>query len=38
MIKLFPHIGKTVIVQEDMCDFNGQMNVIKIKDVFQQGW
>jgi acyl-CoA thioester hydrolase len=38
MIKLFQHIGKAVIVQEDMCDFNGHMNVLHIKDVFQQGW
>ena len=38
MNKFFPYVGKTVIVTEEMCDFNGHMNVLHIKDVFQQGW
>ena len=38
MNDLFPYVGKTVTVTKDMCDFNGHMNVLHIKDVFQQGW
>ena len=38
MKNLFPYIGKEVTVTEDMCDFNGHMNVNHIKAVFEQGW
>ena len=38
MIELFPYVGQTVTVSEDMCDFNGHMNVNHIKKVFEQGW
>jgi len=38
MIELFPYVGQTVTVSEEMCDFNGHMNVNHIKKVFEQGW
>tara|TARA_Y100000590_G_C15666316_1_gene994571 strand:- start:838 stop:1344 length:507 start_codon:yes stop_codon:yes gene_type:complete len=38
MKELFPYVGTTVIVTEEMCDFNGHMNVNHIKSVFEQGW
>lgn len=38
MLEIFPYIGKTVTVTEEMCDFNGHMNVLHIKNIFQQGW
>ena len=38
MKNLFPYTGKEVIVTQDMCDFNGHMNVNYIKEVFEQGW
>jgi acyl-CoA thioesterase FadM len=38
MKNLFPYEGKEVIVTQDMCDFNGHMNVNHIKEVFEQGW
>lgn len=38
MNNLFPYVGKEVIVTQDMCDFNGHMNVNHIKAVFEQGW
>ena len=37
MNDLFPYEGKTVTVTEDMCDFNGHMNVNYIKEVFELG-
>ena len=38
MKNLFPYVGKPVVVTEEMCDFNGHMNVNFIKEVFEQGW
>ena len=38
MKNLFPYIGKPVTVTQEMCDFNGHMNVNFIKEVFEQGW
>ena len=38
MKDLFPYIGETIIVTQEMCDFNGHMNVNFIKKVFEQGW
>ncbi|MDC0091917.1 thioesterase family protein [Gammaproteobacteria bacterium] len=38
MKNLFPYVGKEVIVTQEMCDFNGHMNVNHIKAVFEQGW
>ena len=38
MKNLFPYVGKQVIVTQDMCDFNGHMNVNYIKKVFEQAW
>ena len=38
MKDLFPYVGKPVTVTEEMCDFNGHMNVNFIKEVFEQGW
>ena len=38
MKNLFPYTGKEVIVTQEMCDFNGHMNVNYIKEVFEQGW
>ena len=38
MKNLFPYIGKTVTVTQEMCDFNEHMNVNYIKEVFEQGW
>ena len=38
MKDLFPYKGKKVTVTQDMCDFNGHMNVTFIKEVFEQGW
>ncbi len=38
MKDLFPYKGKKVTVTQDMCDFNGHMNVNFIKEVFEQGW
>ena len=38
MKDLFPYIGETITVTQEMCDFNGHMNVNFIKKVFEQGW
>jgi acyl-CoA thioesterase FadM len=38
MKDLFPYVGETITVTEDMCDFNGHMNVNFIKEVFEQAW
>ena len=38
MKNLFPYVGKQVTVTQDMCDFNGHMNVNYIKKVFEQAW
>ena len=38
MNDLFPYEGKMVTVTDDMCDFNGHMNVNYIKEVFEQAW
>ena len=38
MKNLFPYVGKQVTVTQDMCDFNGHMNVNYIKEVFEQAW
>ena len=38
MKDLFPYVGKQVTVTQDMCDFNGHMNVNYIKEVFEQAW
>jgi len=38
MKEIFPYEGRPVTVTQDMCDFNGHMNVNHIKAVFEQGW
>ena len=38
MKEIFPYKGRSVTVTQDMCDFNGHMNVNHIKAVFEQGW
>jgi acyl-CoA thioesterase FadM len=38
MRDLFPYVGETITVTQDMCDFNGHMNVNFIKEVFEQAW
>ena len=38
MKEIFPYEGRSVTVTQDMCDFNGHMNVNHIKAVFEQGW
>ena len=36
MKDLFPYIGETIIVTQEMCDFNGHMNVNFIKKVLSR--